>query len=500
MKPETPTQLGDVVARLQERVGEIIVKGATDVWITGIEHDHRALTANLPAASSVNKHRGELFCCLAGEHHDGHERAADARARGAAAFICERDLGDAAGTAAQLIVQPGRAREAMAHAACLVWNDPARRVKTLGVTGTNGKTTTTYLLSSVLAAAGFETTLVGTLSGTRTTPEATELQRRFHAAAVRADEAGRPGAVAIEATSHALAQHRVDGYVHDVAVFTNLSRDHLDYHGTMDAYFAAKAILFTEDHARTGVVNGDDEYGRRLLELARIPVVAFKSEEAENIELTPEGSRFNLRGHDIALPLLGHFNVENALAAASAARALGISDEEIARGLTSASAVPGRFEAVGNALGVRVVVDYAHTPAALEQACITLKGILDPRSHLIVVFGAGGDRDHEKRPQMGRAASFTSDIVVVTTDNPRHEDPIAIIEHVVAGCVGAASVHVEPDRRRAIALGLSLARPGDLLLLAGKGHETTQQIGDELQEFDDRVVASEEASRLAGAA
>jgi UDP-N-acetylmuramoyl-L-alanyl-D-glutamate--2,6-diaminopimelate ligase len=492
--------LGDVAHRIEERVGPVQMMGDAATGIVGVRFDDRTVQRPSREQLADVPVRGDLFCCLPGAHRDGHDFAPAAREAGAVAFLCERDLGDAAGGAAQLIVGAGHAREAMAHAACLVAGDPSTKLLTIGVTGTNGKTTTTYLLCSILWQAGYAPGLVGTLSGARTTPEAPDLQDRLELFGILAEGERRRGAVALEVTSHALVQHRVDGFVHDVAVFTNLSQDHLDYHGTMEAYFEAKTLLFTPDHARRAVVNVGDEHGRRLAERAEIPTEGFSIDDADKLELRADGSRFVLRGHEVALPLVGRFNIENALAAAAAARAAGIGDEAIAEGLSTAHPVPGRLELVPNALGLTAVVDYAHTPAGLEQACTTLKQIRAGDGRLVIVFGAGGDRDHEKRRPMGHAASSHADLAVVTTDNPRHEDPNAIIDEIVAGCDGGAEVHVEPDRRAAIGLGLSLADRGDVVLVAGKGHETTQQIGDEYLEFDDRVVIAEEAERLAGAA
>ncbi|MHB1986859.1 MAG: UDP-N-acetylmuramoyl-L-alanyl-D-glutamate--2,6-diaminopimelate ligase [Acidimicrobiales bacterium] len=496
---------GVAVALLAERLGRVPggvrVLGRPEPRITSIEFDHRKLKApGRGALATEDPPRGALFCCLPGRDHDGHEYAAAARANGAAAFLCERDLGDSADGAIQLVVGPDRAREAMAHAACAFWGDPALSLKTIGVTGTNGKTTTTWLLSSILAEAGYEARVLGTLTGVRTTPESPELQEGFEAARRAAAHAGRPAAVALEVTSHGMVQHRVDGYAHDVVVFTNLSQDHLDYHHTMEEYFEAKAGLFTSAHAVFGVVNADDEYGRRLLDRAGIAMKSFSRSDAIGLEVGPRGSVFWLRGHEVHLSLLGSLNVENAIAAAAAARALGIEDAVIARGLGAVTAVPGRFEHVENSLGLTVVVDYAHTPSGLAQACATLQGLLAPRARLIVVFGAGGDRDRDKRPQMGHAVCSVADVVVVTTDNPRHEEPGAIIEEVLSGCDGRAELHVESDRRKAIALGLVLATRDDVVLVAGKGHETSQQFGDELIAFDDRSVVVEESDRLAGAA
>jgi UDP-N-acetylmuramoyl-L-alanyl-D-glutamate--2,6-diaminopimelate ligase len=455
---------------------------AEGVFVRDVQFDHRNVRPRNGA--------GDLFCCVPGGLRDGHTFADDALRAGALAFVCEQPLEGTAQRAPQLVVGVGRSRAAMAEAACTVHHDPAAKLRTVGVTGTNGKTTTTFLLRSVLEAEGWPTTIIGTLGGARTTPEAPDLQRQFGAAVTAGSRA-----VALEVTSHALVQHRVDGYSHDVAVFTNLSQDHLDYHGTMERYFEAKASLFTPEHARTGVVNADDPYGERLLEQAGIPVTAFRLADAAELEMDLDASRFVLDGHRVHLHLTGEPNVRNALAAAAAARALGASPASVAAGLSEAAGVPGRFESVDNDLGVTVVVDYAHTPSALHEALAAIRRLAG-EGRLIVVFGAGGDRDREKRPLMGRAATAAADVVVLTSDNPRHEDPLAIMAEVERGTDGGAEVHLEPDRRAAIRLGLGMAQPGDVLVVAGKGHETTQQIGDDLREFDDRVVVRDEAARL----
>jgi UDP-N-acetylmuramoyl-L-alanyl-D-glutamate--2,6-diaminopimelate ligase len=471
--------LSDVIARVRP---ESVIGDPGGVLVRDVVFDHRKVTAKTEA--------GDLFCCVPGEHRDGHAYAAEAVRAGAVALVCETPL-RATGPAPQLVVGSGRSRAAMAEAACTVHHDPAAKLRTVGVTGTNGKTTTTYLLRSVLEAAGWQTSVIGTLSGERTTPEAPDLQRQLDAAVASGSQA-----VALEVTSHALAQHRVDGFVHDVAVFTNLSQDHLDYHGTMERYFEAKSTLFTPGRARSGVVNADDPYGELLMESSKIPVVAFRLADATGLEMDLHGSRFVLDGHPVQLHLTGEPNVRNALAAAAAARALGASAAAVASGLSGAKGVPGRFERVENALGVAVVVDYAHTPSALEEALAAIR-LVSGSGRLIVVFGAGGDRDREKRPLMGRAATRACDVAVLTSDNPRHEDPDEIIREVEIGCDGGAELLVEPDRRSAIARALRLARAGDVVVVAGKGHETTQQIGDDFAEFDDREVVRAEAARLA---
>jgi UDP-N-acetylmuramoyl-L-alanyl-D-glutamate--2,6-diaminopimelate ligase len=435
---------------------------------------------------------GALFCCLPGSRHDGHDFAGLAAAAGAVAFICEHTLGAEVGDALQLVVPPGTARLAMARAACAFWGDPAAALHTVGITGTNGKTTATYLLRSILEEAGWPTGVIGTLDGARTTPESPHLQRQL----ARLRDEGC-AASAIEVTSHALVQHRVDGIRFDVAVFTNLSRDHLDYHETMEAYFAAKARLFTPERARFAVVNRDDEFGRRLLDRAEIPTVSYSLDDARELELSLSEASFRLGKRAVHLHLGGEFNVSNALAAASAARALGVEPDAIVDGLAGVTGVPGRFEAIEGAGGVVAVVDYAHTPAGLEEV---LRAVRAERAGadvpappaVIVVFGCGGERDRGKRPVMGAVASRLADVVVLTSDNPRSEDPEGIVEEIRAGMDGPAKLVVEPNRRTAIAGALRAARPGDVVVVAGKGHETTQEFADVTLRFDDREVVRAE--------
>jgi len=471
------------LAEIAERAGPLRLEGdPSGVVIRRVTYDHRKVEP------------GALHCCLPGGVVDGRQFAADARRAGAVAFVSETALGAAAGGLPQLVTGPGAARSAMAHAACVVFGDPAGALLTLGVTGTNGKTTTTYLLRSVLEAHGWPTAVIGTLAGPRTTPEAPELQASFREAV-----AGGRAAVALEVTSHALSQHRVDGYRHDVAVFTNLSRDHLDYHGSMEAYFGAKARLFTPEHARLGVVNADDDFGRRLLDRSEIDTVGFSLGEATDVEDDLGEVRFVLEGRKVRIRPGGLFNVRNALAAAAAARALGVGSDEVAEGLSGSVAPSGRLEAVENKLGATIVVDYAHTPAALEAVLTAASMATRDRGRIVVVFGCGGGRDAGKRAEMGAVASRLADIAFVTSDNPRDEDPSAIIADVVSGADGPADVVVEPDRRKAIELAVAALSPGDALVVAGKGHETTQEVAGRLLAFDDRDAVAVALGDLDGA-
>lgn len=460
------------------------------VEVRGIAHDSRVVAP------------GDLFCCVPGRHADGHRFAAEAVARGAVGLVCEHPVTGLPGRpVVQAVVGPGGVRPAMARVAAAFWGHPARDLLVAGVTGTNGKTSVTHLLGAVLRHAGRPTTVIGTLSGARTTPEATDLQRLLAEVRDGAPAGGEQPAVAMEVSSHALAQARVDGVHFDVAVFTNLSHDHLDYHGTMAAYFEAKASLFTPERAVRGVVNAEDRWGRRLLAEARIPLVAVRRDAASRIELAAGRSAFTWRSQRVTLAMTGAVNVENALLAAEAAVALGVEPSEVAAGLATAPPVPGRMEAVAVASPggppCTVLVDYAHTPAGVEVVLAEARRLAGG-GRVLVVFGCGGDRDRAKRPLMGAAATRGADLAVLTTDNPRSEDPAAIAAEVLAGAVPSAEAArsagrlvVEPDRRRAIELAVGAAGPGDVVVVAGKGHEQVQEVGAQRLPFDDRAVVAE---------
>ncbi|MGC8462834.1 MAG: UDP-N-acetylmuramoyl-L-alanyl-D-glutamate--2,6-diaminopimelate ligase [Acidimicrobiales bacterium] len=459
--------------RLLSGVAVAEVRGAAwDVAVEAVEHDSRVVGP------------GSLFCCLPGAVHDGHQFAAAAAAAGASCLLVERfvdvDL-------PQVRTVPGGARPAMAKAAAEFYGHPDRRLAVVGVTGTNGKTTVVHLLRSILEQAGRPAGTIGTLTGTRTTPEAPELYARL---AGFVDDGLT--AVAMEVSSHALSQHRVDGIVFDVAVFTNLSHDHLDHHGSMEEYFAAKSRLFEQGRADAAVVCVDDVWGRQLAgRLAGRTVTEVRTSDASDVELGVGRTVFTWEGRRVSTTLTGDVNVTNSLLAAEAARRLGVDDDTIVAGLGAAGPVPGRMDVVARH-PVTVVVDYAHTPDGLSTALDSARR-LAAEHRVVCVFGCGGDRDAAKRPVMGEIAAGLADAVVVTSDNPRFEDPAAIIEAIVSGArravrpPGAAPVVVEPDRGRAIEVAVGLACPGDVVLVAGKGHETTQVVGDVVRPFDDRV-------------
>ncbi len=471
---------------------------------------------------------GALFFCVPGQRSDGHEFGARAVEGGAAALVVERLL-DLPVTQ----VRVADARAAMPTVAVRFWGDPTATLRVAGVTGTNGKTTTAFLIRHVLEAHGTRTGLLGTVKRVvggieeeveRTTPEAIDLQRTFR----RMLDAG-DAACAMEVSSHALALERTAGVRFTVAVFTNLTQDHLDFHANMEQYFLAKRELFSSPGAAapgpgrrrqlpgTAVVNIDDSYGIRLAkevrEAGRPPLLTFSpsGEEgadfrARDISFDASGSRFRCLGPtgevEVRMPLPGHFNVENALAAIGAGHVLGVPIEAAAAALGGAGRVPGRFEPVEDGQAFVVLVDYAHTPDSLENALEAARRLTDGR--LIAVFGCGGDRDREKRPLMGKIAARLSDACVVTSDNPRSEKPEAIIAEILAGMTEAmdgqaagGQVRVEPDRRAAIALALEAAEPGDTVVIAGKGHEQGQEFaGGRKIPFDDREVATEELRRL----
>ncbi|HWC09168.1 MAG TPA: UDP-N-acetylmuramoyl-L-alanyl-D-glutamate--2,6-diaminopimelate ligase, partial [Solirubrobacterales bacterium] len=414
------------------------------------------------------------------------------------------------------------ARAAMAPLAARFWGDPTAELRVVGVTGTNGKTTTAFLIREILEAAGMQTGLLGTVQQVvgggeeeveRTTPEAIDLQATFR----RMLEGGDRACV-MEVSSHALVLHRADAIHFEVAVFTNLTQDHLDFHDGMEDYFAAKRLLFTELEPATAVVNADDEYGRRLAGLPGTRSFSAGANDAHflarDVRVDGSGAAFDLHesmgGEPLPVDpeqrrppagavrtrLPGHFNVENAVAAFAAARALGVEPRTAIDALAVAAAPPGRFEPIDEGQDFAVLVDYAHTPDSMENVLREARRLTAGR--LISVFGAGGDRDRGKRPKMGRAGGELSDLVVVTSDNPRSEEPAAIVAEVAAGAEGqAAEVAVEVDRRAAIALALSRAEAGDTVVIAGKGHEQGQEFeGGRKIPFDDRDVAREELRRL----
>jgi len=441
---------------------------------------------------------GSLFFCVVGEKVDGHEFGPRVVKEGAAALVVERELTELA--VPQVVVADSRA--AMAPLAARFWGDPTAELRVVGVTGTNGKTTTAFLVREILQAADFRCGLLGTVKQVvggvekeveRTTPEAIELQRTFRQMLEGGDEA-----CAMEVSSHALTLHRADAIHFEVALFTNLTQDHLDFHADMEEYFLAKRKLF-EMGPKVRIVNVDDPYGRRLAK--EFECVTFSAEGAEadysarDVEFDALGASFSLGTLRLRTALPGHFNVANALGAFAAAEAMGVGGDIAAAGLARAARVPGRFEPVDEGQGFGVLVDYAHTPDSLENVLRAARRITSGR--VISVFGAGGDRDRDKRPKMGRAGAELSDLAVITSDNPRSEDPSTIVGEVASGAEAAKELEVVVDRREAIALALGRAQPGDTVVIAGKGHEQGQEFADGRKiPFDDREVAREELRKL----
>ncbi len=427
---------------------------------------------------------GDVFFAMPGRSDDGRRFIDDAVTNGASAVVASEKYT----TSVPVIVIPATAlHEALVRACQAISGHPERSVRLLGVTGTNGKTSVTTIFAHMWRTLGFAADVIGTLTHERTTPAPPELFREL--ARVRDASQGRDAVVALEVSSHALTQGRVDGLVFDVAVFTNLSLDHLDYHHSMEEYFAAKSQLFDATRCRHAVIFADDPYGERLAEAIGVPVTRVHRSDATDVVTTSSGTTFHWRGLDVTSPLRGSFNVDNALLAMTSAVILGASPTAVAAAMSGIDRVPGRFDVVRDAAPT-VVVDYAHTPDGLLRVLKDARAIAGA-GRLIVVFGCGGERDASKRPVMGRIAGEEADVVVVTSDNPRSEDPEAIISDIVAGVDSGVVLHHDADRRRAIEWALRTAAAEDVVIIAGKGHEKTQIIGPNVLEFDDRVVVAD---------
>ena len=454
----------------------------------------RVVGASTPVADLAYRAQdavaGSLFVCLRGASADGHDFAPEALGRGAVALVVDRQLDL---PAPQIIVPDTRV--AMARLAVAFFGDPSAELDVVGVTGTSGKTTTAFLTHAILDAAGRRPGLLGTIESrvgdqrrpaVRTTPESVDLQRTLRA---MVDAGNR--SVAMEATSHGSEQHRLDGVRFAALAFTNLGQDHLDFHRTMERYFEAKRRLF--DAGPPAAVNVGDEWGRRLaagLPADRLLTFGFADDadlRPEGLELTAAGASFTTGGLEIRTRLRGRFNVENALAAIALARLVGVEDDAIVAGLAGLTGVPGRFEGVDEGQPFTVVVDYSHKPDALANVLETARTLATGR--VICVFGAGGDRDRAKRPMMGRIAADLADVAILTSDNPRSEDPRAIAGEVAAGAPGELDLIL--DRREAIRRAVEIAAPGDMVVIAGKGDEQGQETAGRIEPFDDREVARE---------
>jgi UDP-N-acetylmuramoyl-L-alanyl-D-glutamate--2,6-diaminopimelate ligase len=459
-----------------------------DVDVVALAYDNRAVKP------------GTLFFCVPGFTRDGHDFAPDAVARGAAALVVERPLG--LGVPEVLVDDVGAA---LARAAARLHGDPTAELDVVGITGTSGKTTTTHLVRHLLEAAGRQCGLLGGVTSVvggeertavRTTPEAIDLQATFREMLDAGDRA-----CAMEVSSHALELRRADGIHFAVAAFTNLSQDHLDFHPDMESYFAAKERLFTEFDVGRRVVVVDDPWGRRLAgslpDAVTVSLEGAADWRGEDVRVALGGTEFTVRSAageaTVELPLPGRFNAANALVALAAGDALALELGQMAEALHTVPPVPGRVEAVDEGQGFAVLVDYSHKPGALEKVLLSARE-LAPGGRVLVVFGAGGDRDRAKRPLMGEIAARLSDVVIVTSDNPRSEPPEAIIDEIFTGIPSGASSHVErdADRRAAIARAVELAEPGDVVVIAGKGHEQGQELaGGRKEPFDDVAVARE---------
>ena len=505
LQPEVAVRPREVESRTAAELADWLGTG-TDVEVHGdLDVDVRGISL-----STVRVHPGDLYAALPGTRAHGAAYAGQALAAGAVAVLTDPSGFTLLPPGTPAVVVP-EARAVLGRLSARIYGDPARDLRVIGVTGTQGKTTTTRILEQGLTASGTTSAVIGTV-GTRiagkdvktqlTTPEAPDLHGLF--AVMR--ESG-VDTCAMEVSSHALVLGRVDGVVFDVAVFLNLGRDHLDFHADVDDYFAAKASLFTPERARQGLTNVDDELGRRLLEVATVPMATYSVAGADadwrarDVELRATGATFTVVGPGVEVPaavnLPGEFNVSNALAAIASAALAGLDPRAVADGIARVGGVPGRLEQVSAGQDFTVVVDYAHKPDALEAVLATLRPLTDGR--VIAVVGAGGDRDTSKRPVMGEIAARMADVVVVTDDNPRTEDPAAIRAAVLAGTrEGRAEVLEIGDRRAAIREAVRRAAPGDVVLLAGKGHETGQDVAGTVHPFDDRVVAAEEIRALGG--
>ncbi len=461
------------------QLGDLFDDAPLDIVTASIEIDRVEIDSRLCGP-------GALFLAVPGSKADGARYVADAVARGAVAVMAgsPMDVG-----VPVVVVPPSQIRATVAHVSSAIVGHPDRQVELVGVTGTNGKTTVTTLVTQLAQQIGWNSGNIGTLTNQRTTPAPPELFRTIKGIVRDFDRSADRSIISLEVSSHALDQGRVDGVSFAVAGFTNLSHDHLDYHGTMEAYYRAKAQLFVPERTRRAVIWVDDPYGARLADEVTIATTRVSRDDVTSVTMSLIGSTFFWRGRLVRSPLVGDYNVDNAVMAMTLMSALGADDAAVVDALAGVRPIPGRFELV-HGEDVVVVVDYAHTPAGLSHLLRDVR-TLAPSSRIITVFGCGGDRDQEKRPAMGAAAADLSDIVIVTSDNPRSEPPDGIIDAIMTGVPTGTSVLREVDRRQAIALALGQAGSGDVVVVAGKGHETTQIIGDVVMEFDDRVVVRE---------
>ncbi|KPU44041.1 UDP-N-acetylmuramoyl-L-alanyl-D-glutamate--LD-lysine ligase [Oxobacter pfennigii] len=467
-------------------INHTILKGTSDKEIEGIAYDSRAVK------------EGYLFVCIKGFKADGHDFINDAVKKGAKAIILEKEGHLPDGVTA---IKVGDSRMALALASAAFFEHPSKNVKLIGVTGTNGKTTTTYLIKSILDRCGYNVSILGTISNiignkaidaSRTTPESYDLQVLFSEMRQL-----KTHYCIMEVSSHSLELKRVAGLSFNSGIFTNLTRDHLDFHETFENYFNAKLKLFKS--SKTAIINIDDEYGRKMKDNIEIPVITYAEKEradvwATDVEITANFSKFILNykeeKKEIMLPMPGRFNVYNALAAAASCISEGISLEDIKKGLEEIKGVPGRSEVIDSGRGFTVIIDYAHTPDGLENILNTVREYVQGR--VITIFGCGGDRDKTKRTIMGEVAAKLSEIAIVTSDNPRSEDPEAIIKDILPGVIKINKEYfVIPDRKEAIKRAINLGKEGDVIVVAGKGHETYQVLKDKTIDFDEKQIINE---------
>lgn len=466
---------------LQSLINAAGLKGAESVAtetlaveITGVAYDSRQVKP------------GNIFCCVRGLAHDGHQHIASALAAGAVAVVADRPVATNVP-----VVMVDDVRPAMALLSSAIFEDPSRHLMVIGVTGTNGKTSVAHLLTQILSFAGRQVALSGTLNGERTTPEAPDLQQRL----AQWKNEGMDSVV-MEVSSHALTQHRADGTSFAAVAFTNLSRDHLDYHPDLAAYRAAKERLFSLAFSQQAVVVIDDQVGQEIATQAQtkgLQVATVSSGQAK-IVVHPTSTVFVWQGHEIVLPLGAAFMATNALVAAELAQIVGVGPATIVEALQQVTPVPGRFETIAAAGGPVVVVDYAHTPEALATVLLAARSLAGSKK-VLLVFGCGGNRDHGKRPLMGAAAQKGADLCFVTSDNPRDEPPRGVIEDILVGMTEQPALQ-ELDRAKAIAAALYAANPGDVVVIAGKGHEQTQEIAGQFFPFDDRQIVEELLSEM----
>ena len=471
---------------LKELLQDIEYEGNADIEINRIQ------------SNSLKVEPGDAFVCIEGYETDGHKYAKDSSQKGAAVIIAMHSV-----EADCPVVIVKDTRRVLALLCARYWGNPSKRFKLVGVTGTNGKTTTTYLVKTILENAGHKVGLIGTnqnmignkvLPASRTTPDSFELQKIFKS---MADEKG--DTVIMEVSSHALYLDRVYGSDFDIGLFTNITQDHLDFHKTMENYLAAKTLLFKM--CKKGIINGDDERAGYVIKNATCPMTTYSIDKssdvkADNVKMTEKGVSFDALGQHYELKIPGKFSVYNALGAILICDALGVERNKIAEGLKIAHGVKGRAEVVDLGYDFTVLIDYAHTPDGIENILKTVKGFAKGR--VIILFGCGGDRDNKKRPIMGKIASSLADFVIVTSDNPRTEKPSAIIDEIMVGIDKTKPYTVIENRRDAIEYAVKNAKKDDVIVLAGKGHETYQTIGKENFHFDEREILFEIKNEMEG--